>query len=183
MADFPGLRWPPLNCISTFHPESLGPVLRASRSLTSSAVGSGNIAPANTVQYLPFRLYEHATALSMSYIVGSTATGSADLGIYDFQGSRLVNSGGTPQGAVNTIQTLDLADTPLAPGVYYMALTFSSGTSTFHRLNVNDEFMLSALPVLAETTGSAGLPATASFGTAPSIFVVPLMAVHFDALV
>lgn len=187
MADVPVPRWPNLNVISTFHPESMGQILRAPSTGNGGmfASASGTALAANQIYYHPFVVYETAVAVKMSFIVGATSSGNIDVGIYDNQKNRLVSSGTTAMSAsTNTLQEVDITDTTLTPGTYFMAITLSSGTGTFFRLAYSDEASQAFFPVLYETPGGFGLPATAAWASstdAGPIFVA--MGVHFDTLV
>lgn len=185
MTDYPILRWPPLNTVTPFHPESLGMQIKtASSGAAMFLATSGVPRAANEVYYYPFAMYEAAVAVKLSYAVGATASGNCDLGIYDSQKNRLVNSGSTAQGSINTLQELDITDTLLAPGLYYMAITLSSATGTFIRTSMVDEIALSSMALYTEALGSFGLPATAAFATATDTSpLLVAMAVHFDSLV
>lgn len=179
----PGFRFPPLNVITPFSVESQGTIMNASAmgmiSLASTAPG------ANFVYYNPFMIYERATAVKMTYVVGATSNGNCDLGIYDARTkTRLVNSGSTAQGAINTLQEIDITDTILTPGRYFMALTLSSGTGTIMHTSQVDELFSNVMPAYVETTGGFGLPATAAFAmTTASSPSVPLFGVNFNTLV
>ena len=184
MGDFPVPVWPPFNTINTLSVESLGGILAASR---QGAYGSSPVSGApgsNLAMYIPFRLFESATAVKMTYVVGATSNGTADVGIYNNQKVRLVNSGNTAQGTINTIQEIDITDTLLTPGVYWMGIQLSSGTGTMFRVGNPDEALLGLVPMYDQAVGSTGLPNPAVWvlstqGTVPT----PLLAVHFDATV
>lgn len=183
MTDFPVARWPVLNAITPYHVESCGLVLRGTGQ-SHTAAASGVATAANAVYYFSFLIYEPVTAVKMTYIVGATANGNVDLGIYDAQKNRLVNSGTTAQGATNTLQELDITDTALTPGLYFMAITLSSGTGTFFRNAPSDDLLQSSMPAYVETTGVFGLPTTAAFASATDANpLIPAMAVHFDTLI
>lgn len=176
-------RWPPLNVITPFHLDSCGSGLNAFGGTAPASTVSA--APgANYIVYIPFVLCEPALAVKMSYAVGATSNGNCDIGIYDELKNRLVNSGSTAQGTANTLQELDITDTFLQPGRYFMALTLSSATGTWFRGSSADETTLSNVAVYDETPGSFGLPATAAWVFSTSVSPqIPLMGVHFDTLI
>jgi hypothetical protein len=180
MADYTAA-WTPLITITPGSFESLG---AASGRILIGAANSQAFTTANRIFYVPFRLHSPALAVKMSYVVGATSSGNVDVGIYDWQKNRLVNSGSTAQGSTSTIQTLDITDTALTPGRYFMAIAGSSGTGTFLGRAANDELIFPVVSPYEETPGSFGLPTTAAF--APSTAATPLvpaMCVHFDTLV
>lgn len=177
------VRMPPLNVISTLHGDSVGHAFKDAGLTVADLASSGTLG-ANVVYYHPFVLHEAALAQSMSYVVGATSNGNVDVGIYDGNGTLLVNSGSTAQGTANTLQNLNTTDTALGPGQYYMAMSLSSGTGTALRTGATDEATLSTFPALVETTGSFGLPSTmtpaSSTAAAP---LIPYLGVHFNSLV
>lgn len=184
MSDFPIQRWPPLNCITPFHSESLGDAHRGSGGTPMTSAGSGAFSD-ELVHFYPFVLYEPAIAVKMSYIVGATAAGNVDLGIYDSQENLLVSTGLTAQGTINTLQEIDITDTLLNPGVYFMAIKCTDGTGTGFRVSRSDEIALSSIPLYTEAGGAgAALPSTAvmalSSQSSPAIYA---MAVHFSTLI
>lgn len=176
--------WAPLNVINPWSSDSLGPSFRIP---SNAALGASSSAAnvANEALFFPFRIYVPTTAVKMSYIVGSTANGNVDLGIYDWQKNLLVSSGSTAQGSINTLQTIDITDTKLAPGRYFMAYQGSSGTGTAFGVTLGtDEASVPLWGLFHQAVGSFGLPTTAAFVTnvnaTPRVIV---MGVHFDTLV
>lgn len=185
MPDFPVPRWPVPNVITPWSVESYGMALSpAGTGIGMLSAVSGVPIAANRVTYFPFLIYEPVTVVKMSYIVGATASGNVDIGIYGAQGHRLVNSGSTAQGTINTLQELDITDTTLLPALYFMAITLSSATGTYFRIAANDELLQSSVPLLVETPGSFGLPATATFASStdgtPHLIA---MGVHVNTLI
>jgi hypothetical protein len=95
------------------------------------AISAGNTWPtANRAIFLPFEIYQPYTVVKMSITNGATASGNFDIGIYDYKGNRRVSSGSTAQTGTATPQTVDITDTLLLPGLYYMALVFDNTTGT-----------------------------------------------------
>lgn len=115
---------------------------------------------ANNAVYVPFALTATKTAYKMFCLNGATATGNVDLGIYSSAGTRLVSIGATAQSGTDTTQIFDIADTSLAAGQYYMAISFSS-TGTIYAQTI------SAVPSEFYNIRRQGtahpLPATATF--------------------
>lgn len=155
MLDAKGL--PPMHMptISPFHPESIGSALTNIMSLASS------VNTADLAHYYPFTIYSPVTVYDMFYIVGATSNGNIDLGIYDSQLNRIVNSGSTGMGTANTFQIVPITDTLLVPGDYFMAYQASSGTgTTSQRSGAADQIPL--IMKYTQAVGSFGLPATAT---------------------
>lgn len=76
---------------------------------------------ANRAILVPVRLAIPAIAYKMAIGSGVTASGNFDVGIYDSEFNRLVSSGSTAKG--NSVESIaNITDTPLEPGLYYLAL-------------------------------------------------------------
>lgn len=109
----------------------LGP----SSSVTSQA------ATANRVYLTEFELLTAQTVNGVIYNVGTTSNGNIRAHIFgpvvtDEVAAGLtlpVESASIVQAAINTVQTLLLADTVLQPGRYFAGIQFSSATGTFMR--------------------------------------------------
>lgn len=151
--------------MSTLSGECLGAVL-ASWGVQIGGFSSGTWPAANRAYYLPFRLDEPWTVRRMFVFNGSTASGNIDLGIYSQAGTRLVSSGSTAQAGTNGPQWVDVTDTPLSAGVYYLALAASATTTTVFRTIQGTLSVWQAMGVREESS-ALPLPATATF-TAPS---------------
>ncbi len=92
----------------------------------NSSVGS---LPANTAVFFPFHLHGSKTAEKIVVNNGSTKTGTIDVGIYNSTGTRQVSSGLTTQSG--DIQILNIANTVLIPGNYYMAIVTNAAAADF----------------------------------------------------
>lgn len=91
---------------------------------------------ANRAIFLPFSLETTVTAYQMAVVNGATLGGNLDVGIYDVLGNRLVSKGSTAQTGTSVIQKLDITDTVLTPGVYFMAMATDSTTATYEGTGV-----------------------------------------------
>ncbi len=80
--------------------------------------------------YAPFQVGRPVVITKMAVVNGATASGNIDLGIYTADGTRLVSSGAIAQAGTSTLQVVDITDTLLGPGVYYLALGLSSTSGT-----------------------------------------------------
>lgn len=178
--DWPSVESAPLNAISPFSGDSIGDVLGSQAGINAATSGA---LTANQAYYYPFQLAVPATAVKMSVITGSSAVGNIDVGIYDWQGNRLVNSGSTAQGTINVLQEINTTDLAMLPGRYFMALQ-PSGAATVFRNAPADELVRSVAPMFIQAVGSFGLPSTATFTQSTEANPpVICMAVHFDTLV
>jgi hypothetical protein len=111
---------------------------------------------------------------------GSTASGNVDMGVYTAEGKLVVSSGSTAQGTVNVQQVVDVTDTDIPPGLYYLALALSSATGTISgpawTANVHRALgcyqMASAFP----------LPASATFADSAFAFYPAMHATTVDVI-
>lgn len=181
--DFPHVMMPHFNVITPWSIESMGMTLLGNGFQTMETAATA-AQVANLIHYYPFRVWEPFTVRKITYIVGGTANGNVDAGVYTWEKNRLINSGSTAQGAINTLQELDVTDTLLMPGRYFMAIQFSSGTGTAFRISHGDENLQAIMPKWEEAAGSFGLPTAAAIAqsTQGSANIVA-MALHQDATV
>src|SRR5262249_28090905 len=130
--------------------------------------GSGGSAawPANNrAIYVPFELDHPMLVVRMWVFNGGTTSGNLDVGLYSADGTRLVSAGSTAQSGTSQIQMIDITDTMLDRGAFYMALSSSTTSATFMRFNggaANDWLLWGGLQ---EGLGSVALPATATFAS------------------
>ena len=100
---------------------------------------SGTWFAANDALFWPFEVHSTTTVTRIALATGATQGSNLDVGIYELGGTRLVSSGSTAQGSPNLVQIVDITDTTLSPGRYYMALACSSSGLTFMR-SVSDNY-------------------------------------------
>jgi hypothetical protein len=81
---------------------------------------------ANMAIYLPVVVRRQLTVYQLGWVNGSSVSGNIDVGIYDRNFNRLVSAGSTAQAGTNAIQLVDIADTTLTPGVYYLAMAMDN---------------------------------------------------------
>ena len=144
-----------------------------------SAPASSAWATANTAIFVPIRVPMPVTVYKLAIGAGSTASGNFDVGIYDASGNRLVSSGATAKGA-STEHILDITDTVIGPGLYYLALA-ASGTNNyvFYTPAGTSPVPLQKARLLGclEMATAYTLPATATFAAMTSANV-PLIAAY-----
>lgn len=86
---------------------------------------------ANTALFFPIEIEESVTVVKLWWINGGVASGNVDIGIYDATTlARKVSIGSTAQGTISVIQEVDVADTVLAAGRYYIAIVLDNTTGT-----------------------------------------------------
>ena len=140
-----------------------------------TTASSGAWPTANKAIFLPFRIAYPSTVVKMFWINGSTVgTNHVDVGIYDSQGNQLVHSGSTLTSGASAVQSVDIADTLLQRGLYYMAMVIDGTTDTTNR----------AIPAAAacnavglqEMTSAFTLPATATYAAPTSAWLPGIFA-------
>jgi len=110
----------------------------------------------------------------MAFIV-STQSGNCDVGIYDELGNRLVSSGSTAVGVAG-IQVIDIADTALTPGVYFLAMNVDNTTALFNSSSTPTGLQLQTCGMQQQALGSVTLPSSATFANPAAAFLPALFA-------
>lgn len=123
MPDFPIIRNVDPLVLSTAIPQSIGTMLAGA----NLAMGNQTLT-SDKAYYIPVSVNGPITIVKMFFITGTSPSGNVDLGIYDRGGTRLVSTGSTAvSGSATTTQVIDVTDTILSGGLYYLALALSSG--------------------------------------------------------
>lgn len=109
---------------------SLGPFISATIAAapTSAAWGTANLA-----RYIPFTVTIPTTIYKLCVMNGATVAGNFDIAIFSTAYVKLVSTGSTAQAGVNTLQTVDVTDTELDTGRYYMGMSSDDATATTYR--------------------------------------------------
>lgn len=95
---------------------------------------------------IPFRLTRGSVVYQLGWVNGSgTMTDSADIGIYDTGWNQKVSGGGTARSGASAVQWIDVTDTFLQAGKYYVVMS-NNGTTTGNTFNMTAAF---AVPLLA----------------------------------
>lgn len=183
MGDFPSVLRPPMRVITPWSMESLGQQIHVNN---PSAVVASTTLTQNQAYYFPFRLDIGATAVKMFALIGATANGNIDVGLYDSEFNYLISSGATAQGTINVLQEFDITDTYLPPGSYWMGLSLSSATGTvFAVTSLADEISVAAEPAYQQASAHP-LPtssATPVITTESLVFTAIAFGVSFDTLI
>jgi hypothetical protein len=166
--DWPERAYPPNSIITPASPESLMVDLSSIGAVFGSAGTSGFWPAANRAMYFPFALSRHAIVKKVFWVNGSSVTGNVDLGVYAVDGRLIVSSGSTAQSGTNAPQVVDITDTMLAPGPYYIGLA-CSGSAAFMRVQPTAQFQ--RLFGCLEQSSAFPLPATATFAENSSLYV------------
>lgn len=95
-----------------------------------TSVASAGWIAANRLLAYPRRVSTPTLVMKLWIYNGATASGNLDLGIYDARGRLLVSSGSTAQSGTNILQVLDITDTQLGVGDFYVAAVMNGTTGT-----------------------------------------------------
>lgn len=117
----------------------------------------------NLALYFPVHLPAAFTVARFLVANGTNTTGNVDVGLYDFQGNRLLSTGTTARSGASAVQYVGVTDTAFPAGHYYLALVGSSTTGTYGCLSVtvgNAAAEARMCGALQEALGSTVLPAT-----------------------
>jgi len=160
----------------------LGMGIRYWSTSTNATWSGGALWPAaNRAYYLSFRVEVPVTAYRMAFEVTAQA-GNYDIGIYDILGNRLVSKGSTAVPAAG-LASVDITDTVLTPGHYFMALCLSDATTAaVSRITVPDIQTLRVCGVQTQDVGAVTLPDPATFAN-PAAAYVPLIAVVLQTVI
>jgi hypothetical protein len=107
----------------------------------------------------------------------SPVSGNVDLGIYDAGGERLVSSGSVPMSASAAV-IVDIADTKLGRGRYFIAVAISNTSNVIGNTGSTD--VHARLLGMRQMDSAFPLPATATFSSV-SQAVVPAVSVYLRA--
>lgn len=140
---------------------------------TPSAIAAINIT-ANRAHYCPVRVPELITVYRMVCGTGAGTTGNFDLGIYDAVGNRLVSTGSTAKTTASVDRVVDITDTILVPGLYYLA--FATDTSAeYVGYPIGATTAITRILGLRHEAAAFPLPATATFVDPPSLTFFPVI--------
>jgi len=180
MPDFPVLRMPAPPIITPWSLESVSGVDSPIFEITARPA-SATWPTANLAIFVPFMLYEQFIAVKMAIYNGAAvATDNADAGIYLPNGTKVVSSGSLATAGANAIQELDITDTTLAPGLYYMALALAGITGAIFATAPSFEHCRSS--GIFTMAAAFPLPATATFA-GMTVSYLPLFGVSQRSLI
>jgi hypothetical protein len=167
--------------IGTVQQETIGVDIRA---ITQSFPNTNNYPTANTAMFIPFGIAESIIAVKLWVHNGTAVAGNIDLGIYRPDGSQVVAKGSTAQAGTSTIQELDITDTPLVPGRYYLAINSdtSGATQKVWSYTLTVAGLAGAMGVLQAALGHVGLDASVTFATCTQT-LIPLIGLSTRTLV
>jgi hypothetical protein len=89
-----------------------------------------------TAYYMPIRVPTGCVVRRLWWANGATAAGNVSLGIYastanGSPGAKVIECGATAQGTILQVQFVDVTDTVIPPGLYWIAICASDAAATF----------------------------------------------------
>ncbi len=143
---------------------------------TAAGVASGWASTAwpsaNRAYYYPVVVAVPVVVTKLFVANGATASGNLDVGLYTVDGTRLLSTGSTAQAGTAAIQAVDVTDTLIGAGLYYLALSHSNTVGTYMRVSLNAN--LKRLHGVMQQASALPLPATATFATAAGSYLAPV---------
>jgi hypothetical protein len=171
MSDFPSLLFQPAGgVISSLSPPATTGLEAA---IDGASIAAAVWPAANRAIYMPFLVDYTVTITHIGFEV-SVQSGNCDVGIYDENSSRVVSKGSTAVGAAG-IQTIDITDTTLNPGLYFIAMCVDNITASIFRFNGLEALALQVLGVQQQAVGAVTLPDPATFAN-PAANYLPVVA-------
>lgn len=150
--------------ISTAGFQSLGVPLAAMRATVANVAWPS----ANVLIAVPFTVPEPVTLTKLWWLNNALPAGNLDIGIFLEDGTRVVSSGSTAMAGAQTCQVVDITDTTIARGRYYVGLVCDTvSTNTFAVYNPAAG-ICQALGVVRDTAAAPPLSTSAN----PAAFVV-----------
>lgn len=144
--------------------------------------GSGTWPSANLAIYIPVIVYQRVVITKLSVSNGSTASGNFDVGVYTAAGTLAVSKGSTAQTGTSTEQFVDVTDTQIGPGLYYLAAAMDGTTGTTTRIAPAAP-ICAAMGILTEALGSVTLPTTATWAVNQTLTYVPMLGMVANTVV
>lgn len=156
----------------------LGPWgLTGNETASNTTPASAAYESAQRAVYFPITVPIVCVAKRVWWANGATTTGGAtiEVGIYSdgpYKPSTKLISGSATQGTANQIQFVDVTDTTLAPGRYWLAILSSSATNTtLFRSAGGLGAIMSTVKFLEAGLGSLPTTATPAVSTGTSVWV------------
>ncbi len=144
--------------ISPYSFEAIGEIVAA---MQQASPASATVPSTNLCIFVPFLIHEPATIAKVWWSNGATANGNIDVGCYDEAGNRLIAAGATAQGTVSVLQEVDVTDTLIRPGRFYMGINFTGATATL--ISITLPLGAAQAAGIVTQTGQTSLPNPATF--------------------
>lgn len=155
--------------INTLGSNSLGNGL-----LTGTAFAGNGWPASSRALFVPFRLAFPATVYQMACGTGTGTTGNFDLGIYDSGGNKIVSTGSTAKTTASSERIVNITDTLLLPGLYYLAMA-TDGTTNYLSV-VPGNLGFCKLLGMRQMASAFALPTTATYATMSTAYLPAISA-------
>jgi len=123
---------------------------------------------ASRAMYIPVACPGPFTIRKFTCHNGGAVSGNVDLGIYTSEGQLIISTGGTAQSGTGTQQVIDVTDTLIPPGWYYLAMVIDNGTGTNQR--VASSAFAKRFHGCRQQASAYPLPSTATFADAADAY-------------
>lgn len=178
MPDFSGLPAGGVTILSSFGPATCGFDINTWGAPTAGAVWPS----ANRALYTAV-LVEVPLVAKKIAVLPTVQSGNLDVGIYTEDGTRLVSMGSTAVGTASAVQVLDITDTTLNPGTYFLAMNCDNTTAAFQRSSAGITGTMSAFGLQQQAVGAIALPATATFANISSAYLPVINAICMSSTI
>jgi len=120
--------------LSTMTPWSVPHVVEAHHATHEIYGNDGTAWPtANKAYYVEIFVPEIYTISQFGWINANVIGGNFDVGIYDANLDLIIKTGSTAQAGDSVIQTVNVADTEIQPGFYYVGISHDTASSRIIR--------------------------------------------------
>lgn len=158
--------------ITPWSVESVRSKLSFATNVSVSSLVSAVYPSANLAIYVPFSVMTPVLARQLFWYNGATASGNVDVGIYDAKKRKIVSSGSTAQAGVNAMQVVDITDTWIGAGLFFIAIAMDNVTGTLFAAASGNVLWQNVFGNYQQASAFA-LPSTATFAT-PSFDYLPM---------
>jgi hypothetical protein len=132
----------------------------------------------NLIVYVPMPVRQRAIAVKLWFGSGTVGTGNVQMGLYDQPGTQLVETTSVAKITSLDEQVMDITDTTIGPGLYYVALWASVSTDTFFCAQPAAPGP-AAYGVRTETN-AGGPPATATWAVPQTQAFIPMVGIFLE---
>jgi hypothetical protein len=140
---------------------------------------------ANLAIFTAIVVRNRVTIFQMGWLNGATLGNDIDVGVYDRNLNKVISTGATAQSGTSVAQFVDITDTPLDAGLYYMAMSSNQSAAGI----VAKGSTSTAASVTCRALGSFQmasahpLPTTATVAAHASTMPVPLIMASLTATI
>ena len=132
-----------------------------------AVLASNNYPAVNMAIFVPFQIAEPVTVVKLWVRNGTAVAGNLDMGIYLPDGTRVVSKGSTAQAGIDELQNMDITDTLLQAGNYYLGINSDTSGATQKVYTHNHATTIAgwwaAAGCYQQAVGALALPSTATF--------------------